>query len=954
MIGSLDVGALEAALGDLIERHEVLRTRIEEDGGTGAQIIDPVGKVAFRCEETVAWADLVSDEASRPFDLRRGPLMRALVARTGPSEHVLALTMHHIVSDGWSFGVLVRDLSALYEARSAGRKTELAPLPIQYSDYARWQRDRLSRRELLAAHLAYWKNAFDGAPTALELPTDHPRPANRTYEGATHSLSPSVRRSAASLEDLGNREGATLYMTLIGALQVLLARHSGQRDIVVGSPIAGRSRPELEGLVGFFVNTLAIRLDLSDAPSFRRTLQRAREATLGAFAHQELPFEKLVEELNPIRDPARSPLFQVMLVLQNAPSPALEVAGLRFEAVDVGTNTSKFEQTWSVNRTSDGLSVSVEYNTDLFDAETIARMGQRFATLLESIAANPDESIERLALVPDGEQRAMQAWHGERRGWEALAVHEAFEAQARRSPAAIAVEDETGATTYTELDAWSNAIAARLKTEGVRGHGRVGVCMERGRALVAALLGVLKSGAAYVPLEPSNPDERLRFMASDAGASVVLVDGARDGVFEGGRSVRVSEVTAVERFESARPRGDELAYVLYTSGTTGRPKGVEVTHAALANHMAWMQESFGWTPNDVFFQKTPFGFDASVWEFWAPLGCGGRLVMAKPDGEKDPRYLVGAMRERGVTVLQCVPSLWNVLAETSGLEATSLRHAFSGGEALSWSLVRALKKRGPWAVHNLYGPTEACIDATHARCDLDTGDEWVSLGQPIGNVDIHIADEVGQACPIGVWGELCIGGVCLARGYSGRPALTAERFVPSPWGDGARLYRTGDRVRRRADGTLEYEGRFDHQVKIRGHRIELREIESSLLEHEGIGQAVAVALGAKESAQLVAYFTLRAGAPEVDEETLRAWLRKRLPQYMVPWRLVALSEMPLTRNGKVDRKALPDVEAKQATRTVAPRTTTECRLAEIFSAVLGVERVSVDDDFFALGGHRFA
>jgi amino acid adenylation domain-containing protein len=969
LVGDLDLQALEQALNDLQRRHEVLRTVITEEEGRPWQVVQPALRWRLPVEDLSgdprpdeALQLLARKEAHAPFDLERGPVWRARLVRLGPREHVLLTVTHHIASDGWSVGVMIREIGALYTAALKGERAALPALPIQYADYAHWQHEWLESAALEAS-LGFWKRQLAGSPSGLDLPADRPRPAVQSFHGAREwwviprDLLERVRK-------LGRQENATLFMTLLTAFDVLLSRYSGQEDIVVGSPIANRTRPELEGLVGFFVNMLALRTDLSGDPTVREVLRRVREMTLDAYTHQDMPFERLVEALRPPRDLGRPPLFQVLFVLQNAPMTALELPELRVEVVDVAPGLARFDLTVSCAERSDGLAVCWEYNTDLFDGETVRQMMRHFEHLLEGMTDEPDCRIGTLPLLTETERTEILAkWNGTERPYLlAQCLHDLVARQAAATPERVAVEYEGRELTYEALERRANQLAHRLRAIGAGPDVLVGVCMERSLELVVALLGILKAGAAYVPLDPTYPAERLAYMTGDAEAPIVVTQPhLRDAAPWGGAQVVELDATweaiAGEKDTpvTSGVGSEHLAYTIYTSGSTGQPKGAMNTHGGIVNRLLWMQEAYGLGADDRVLQKTPFSFDVSVWEFFWPLLAGARLVIARPEGHKDSGYLVDVITGRGITTVHFVPSMLRVFLEEPGAgQCTSLRRVIASGEALPVEVVdRFFALELPAELHNLYGPTEAAVDVTAWACRRADRRRSIPIGRPIANTKIHILDARGEPVPVGVAGELHIGGVGLARGYWRRPELTAEKFIRDPFGSvpGARLYRTGDLARYLASGDIEYLGRLDHQVKLRGFRIELGEIEAALAGHPSVRNVTVVAReDVGRDKRLVAYIVTGEDAPSPSE--LRQFLARTLPEYMVPEAFVTLPVVPLTPNGKVDRGALPAPEVASAERGYTPpRTGTEQSLAAIWAQVLRVERVGSEDDFFALGGH---
>jgi amino acid adenylation domain-containing protein/non-ribosomal peptide synthase protein (TIGR01720 family) len=977
LTGALDVSALERALATIYRRHEVLRTTFTAEDGRPRQVIHADATLRFLIQDLgemladdreAAMRAEAAAEARLPFDLARGPLFRARLIRLGVDEHVLLYTMHHIVSDAWTRGIFNRELAALYEAFVAGRPSPLPDLPIQYADYAEWQRAWLDG-EALGRQLEYWKKHLEGAPSSIDLPTDRPRPPVQTFRGERRffELSPELLRG---LKDLSRRNGATLFMTLLTAFDVLLHRLSGQSDLVVGTPILNRTRQETEGLIGFFLNTLAIRAEITDRVTFVELLERVREACLGAYAHQDMPFERLVTELSPERDLSRSPLFQVMFTLQNAPGEAPHLGALRLSPVSSGIATSKFDLTLGLGEGKGGLLGSFEYNLDLFDPGTIDRMIEQLRTLLEGVVADAERPVVEIPILTAMEREHVLSGLNATRvdHPKGLLIHQIFEAQAERTPDAIALVFEGKSLTYGELDRRANQLAHALRGRGVGPDVLVGVCLDRSLELVIALYGVLKAGGAYVPLDPEYPRDRLAFMVEDARVPVLLTQAHVEAALppHGAQVIRLdTEWAQIEKEPDSRlERGDlglnHLAYVIYTSGSTGRPKGAMNEHRGVLNRLQWMQSAHGLTGADRVLQKTPFSFDVSVWEFFWPLMFGATLVVAKPEGHKDPTYLVDLIEAQGITTMHFVPSMLKVFTDELEREATrprctSLKRVFASGEALLPAMVDAFVARLPGAaLHNLYGPTEAAVDVTAWECKA--GSAIVPIGKPIDNVRIYLLDERREPVPVGVRGELYIGGVQVARGYLNRVEMTADRFVADPFvpEEGYPLYRTGDVARWLPNGEIEYLGRVDHQVKIRGFRIELGEIEAALAEHPATREVVVVAREDRPGdKRLVAYLACVEGpAPTVGD--LRSFLKDTLPDYMIPAAFIVLDELPLTSSGKIDRKALPAPDQADRLDTgeafVAPRSDVEEALCRIWAGVLRLEQVGVHDNFFAIGG----
>ncbi len=1012
--GPLDAAALKWALGEIVRRHEALRTVFPERGGRAAQVVLPPAPFALPVEDLrdlpeeareAAVRGVVDEEVRHAFDLARGPLLRARLLRAAEDEHVLVLVMHHVVSDAWSMGIFFGELGEAYRARLAGREPVLAPLPVQYADFAVWQRAWLTG-ETLERQLGWWRDRLRGAPAVLELPTDRPRPAVQRFHGASHVFSV-PEAAASSLRALGRREGATPFMVLLAAFQLLLARYSGQDDVVVGTPIAGRNREETERLIGFFVNTLALRTELWDDPTFRDLVARVRETTLGAYQHQDLPFERLVEELQPERSLSRTPLFQVMFVFQNVPPGGLDLGGVAVEPLEFEFRSEKFDLTLTMLEHPDGLLGGVQYSTDLFDAATIERMSGHLVALLGAAAEEPARPVSELRLLGEAERSELVAAAGGTRSFPVReTLHGRFAAAAVRAPEAVAVTLGAESLTYREVERRAARLGRELWRRGVGPEVRVGLCLERSAEMVVAILGVLKAGGAYVPIDPAYPADRIAYLLEDSGVSLVLAQEATRAVLP---EVPGVEVVALDSPHppapaptrgkgeheddtpegEARQHGDSpppergrvaslsepgggpaidpaaAAYVIYTSGSTGRPKGVVVTHANVLRLFDATQEWFGFGAEDVWTLFHSYAFDFSVWEMWGALLHGGRLVVVPWETSRDPeafRALLGAER---VTVLNQTPSAFRQLVradETAPADAAlSLRWVVFGGEALE---PRTLK---PWMERhgdarprlvNMYGITETTVHVTYRPVTAEDAESAPGsvIGEGIPDLRVHLLDRGLEPVPPGVPGEMYVGGGGVARGYLGRPELTAERFVPDPYSaePGARMYRSGDRARRRAGGGLEYLGRADQQVKVRGFRIEPGEVEAALLGHAGVREALVMAREDEPGARrLVAYVVADAAAGEPTVEGLRAHLAERLPEHMVPAAFVLLDGFPLTPHGKTDRRALPPPDGARPELGAVyapPRDAVEAALAEVWAETLGVDRVGVHDNYFALGG----
>jgi len=974
--GPLDVGALTRAFGEMVRRHESLRTAFPVVDGR------PVARVSLEWDLPLPGVDLshlpgparltearriAEEEARRPFDLTAGPLLRATLIRLAPEDHAVLLAMHHIVTDGWSFGVAAGELATLYGAFRRGEPSPLPPLAIQYADYAQWQHERL-RGGLLDGLIGYWTDRLAGVP-ALELPTDRPRPPVRTGLGGLRGFALPPGLSAA-VRDLCRREGITPFMALLGAFEVLMSRYSGQVDFAVGSPSANRTRAEVEGLIGYFINMITLRADLSGDPSFREILGRVREAALGAFEHQELPFDVLVESLRPARDPSRTPLFQVAFVLQNNQVPDAERHDLDLDALEAvgGNGTAKFDLTLGMAETDEGFSGSLEYSTDLFDEATADRMIGHFAALIGEATADPDRRVSALSLLGPAERdQVVSEWNRtDAEVPDDARVHRLVEAQARRTPEAEAVvaSEGGGVLTYAELNARANRLARHLRKSGVGPEARVGVALGRSPELMVALLAVLKAGGAFVPLDPVYPPDRLRFMLGDAGVGVLIGRGDLLALPPGG--ARVVDLGVDGPAIGREPEGDleggpapdHAAYVLYTSGSTGTPKGVVVTHRNLVNHNLAAADLFGLGPADRVLQFCSVNFDIAIEEIF-PAWIRGAAVVLRDDGFLDPAGFAQRVGAGRITVLDLPTAYWQAWVKAqAGLGEpipTGLRLVVVGGEEAPASVLAVWRGLAGVGVRwiNTYGPTEATIIAT--AFEPGGGDETpdrrgVPIGRPIANTRAYVLDGALRPVPVGLPGELFLGGSGVARGYLGRPSLTAAHFVPDPFGEvaGARLYRTGDLARWRPDGTLEFLGRVDDQVKVRGFRVEPGEVEAALLARPDVRQAVVTVRDDGAGGSLVAYVA----GPGLDPKVLRADLKGRLPRHMVPSSFVILDALPLTPAGKVDRRALPapDPGRTPDAGSGAPRDPVEAKLLGVWEEVLG-RKVGVTDDFFDLGGH---
>jgi amino acid adenylation domain-containing protein len=963
--GRLDVAALEKSLSTILARHEVLRAVFQNVGGQPVQhFLSPksisLPPVDLRdlppSEREARTQQLIIEEARQPFDLEQGPLLRAQLLRLDDREHILLVTVHHIVADGISYSVLMRELQALYTAFVAGEALPLADLPFQFADFAHWQQQWL-QGDVLGQKLDYWRQRLEGIPTALALATDHPRPPVQTYWGARHSCILS-KETTGSLKALSKKQGVSLFVTLLTAWGVLLYRYTDQEDIVVGSPIANRNFPGIQDLIGLFINTLVLRVDLSGDPSLAKLARRASQIVLEAYEHQDLPFEKLVEALQPRRDTSRTPFFQVMFNFQSSLVFNLDLPDLNIRLLEQPTGIAKFDLTLDISEVDEELRVAIEYNTDLFEASTAERMLGHFQTLLRGIIDDPERPISVLPLLTPEEQHCLLVeWNNT--GADYLAgrcVHELFEAQVARSPDALALVFENEKLTYRELNQRANQLAHHLQKLGVGPDTLVGICVERSLGMVIGLLGVLKAGGAYVPLDPTYPPERLAFIRQDAQLALLLTQ-ARLVESLGESETRTlcldGDWAPVSRQSEENPvsqaTADNLAYVIYTSGSTGRPKGVAIAHRSTVAMLDWSREVFPAADRAGVLASTSICFDLSVFELFVPLSWGGRVILSE-----NALQLPGLAAVQEVALVNTVPSAMAELVRLEGLPP-SVRTVNLAGEPLPRQLVDQLYQHDHIeCVFNLYGPSEDTTYSTFALIQKDS-QRTPAIGRPVTHSQMYLLNGQGALAPPGVPGELYIGGEGLARGYLARPELTAERFLPDSFGgkSGGRLYKTGDLARYLPDGQLEFLGRIDHQVKIRGFRIEPGEIEAALSQHPDVHETAVVAReDVPGDKRLIAYIVPNGKPPTFS--AMRNFLRKKLPEHMIPAAFIMLEQIPLTPNGKVDRQALPTpgkTQAESETGLVTPRNPVEEKLAEIWADILQRERIGIHDNFFELGGH---
>jgi amino acid adenylation domain-containing protein len=950
--GHLELDTLKTALEQVVQRHEALRTTFDPAGTVtrvAASIELPFKVLDLRplAPEQRNVDKILEEEGALPFDLVAGPLMRAVVLRLAEREVVLGLYTHHIVTDGWSLGVMMRELVALLQG------SPLAPVPLHYGDFAVWQRSWLTG-EVLEKQLSYWRSELAGELAPLDLPTDKSRPSVWSSPGAT--VAAQVPRDLTdALAALGKAEGASLFMVLLAAYGVFLASHASQDQVLVGSPIANRTRSELEGTVGFFANTLVLRVRGFEG-SFRELLRQVRETCLGAYGHQDVPLERLVEALQPKRDTSRSALYQALFAFLDVSAPLRTTDGLVFSPIDVESRAAQTDIALWVRETGAGLALQLEYSTELFAEATAKRMLARFVGLLGLLSQDPTVAVRKLPMATRDEFEQLDAWNQTAAPLpEATTLHELISRQAARTPERVAVTCGTATLTYAELESRSNRLARYLQKHNVGSRVLVGICLQRSLEMLVTLLAVLKAGGAYVPLDPAFPPERLAYMLAHSKAPLVVTQSSlvRDLAPGAARTVLVDKEALAIGKESDAPVGctvapESPAYVLYTSGSTGKPKGVEVPHRAVVNFLASMAREPGMTADDVLVAVTTLSFDIAVLELYLPLTVGARVVIADREASGDGVRLLKLLQQSKATMLQGTPATWRVLL-AAGWKSERLT-CLCGGEALPADLARELLERAA-SLWNMYGPTETCVWSTCVRI---TDPLDITIGHPIANTQVYVVDSALERVPLGVPGELCIGGIGVATGYLHQPELTLDRFVPDPWHAGGRMYRTGDLCRIRNDGLLVYERRTDNQVKVRGYRIELGEIETVLREHKAVRDGV---VGLREEragdVRLIAYVV---ADPEVGVtlSDLRKHLRKRLPEYMIPQALVELDALPKTPNGKIDRKALVSLgnPARAASEAqTLPRTPAERVVSEVWSKALGTTRVGVHDNFFDLGGH---
>jgi amino acid adenylation domain-containing protein len=975
LTGLLDVGALERSINEIISRHEILRTRYQVIDGQPFGVVDPALKLTIEVTDLLKLPEhdresealkISAEYFQQPFDLGQGPLIRASVLKLGERNYLLLLSMHHIIFDGWSIGILFRELATLYESYSAQKPCSLSELPLQYSDFAFWQKQWL-QGEALKNHLAFWKDYLSGVNTILDLHTDHPRPAVQSFRGARQSFR-IPGNVLESIKSLAQQERATLFAALLSAFQTLLYRYTNQEDITVGTPVANRNKVEIENLIGFFVNTVAIRVDLSGNPTFRQLLGRVRETILEVQTHQEIPLERVVEEVQPKRELNRAPLFQVMFVLQNAPLPQLKLADLTLVPMEIDNGTAKFDLTLYMRETAGELTGSLAYNTDLFESASVARMVACFQILLESVAADADQHISKLALLAATQRQQLLTEYNQTDETHPCdrSIHQLFEAQAEASPDALALVCEKQNLTYGELNKKANQLAHYLKSMGVGPEVPVAICMEPSIDTIIGILGIIKAGGAYVPIDPSFPKERAGFILDDVRAPVLLT---RQTSLEKFSGCEAQVVNVDADWQTITGYGDEnpcsyvepgnLIYIIFTSGSTGTPKGVAIEHGQLLNYIYAIRQRLQLPFPASYATVSSIAADLGNTCVFPSLCFGGSLHIISPDRASNPYALAEYFQQHDIDCLKIVPSHLSALLTSARSEQIIPRkRLILGGESSSWNLIERLRSLAPHcSIFNHYGPTESTVGVLTCKVEDRLSDEsaTVPIGQPIGNIKIYLLDQYFEPAPVGVPGEVHIGGLGLARGYFNRPDLAAEKFIPSPFSrePGARLYRTGDLARYGPSGNIEFLGRVDDQVKIHGFRIELGDIKAALDQHPSIRESLVTTYEALGAKAVAAYVVFNDHVEGVTAD-LRDYLKKRLPEYMIPSAFVTLDLLPRLPNGKINRKALPvpDKTALEA-KTIyePPAGPVEQEMAEIWTRLLGVEKIGTRDSFFDLGGH---
>ena len=968
---ALDVRVLKRCFTEIVRRHEIWRTTFDFAEGRPIQVVKPVQDefpLPFRdlccfaaSERQDRIRQLATEEIRRPFDLKSGPVIRALLVRTDEETHRLLVTFHQIVFDAVSaYSIFLPELTTLYEAFSSGRPSPLPEPKLQYADFAYWQR---KQNVISSTHTAYWREQLKGELPLLEWPTAQPRPAVQTHRGELERFSlPEDLISA--IRTVSNETGVSFYMTLLTALVALLHRYTNQEDIVLGGFTAGRNRPELENVPGYFVNPLPLRFDVSGNPTFKQLQLRVRETLLDALAHEEAPFPEIVKSIQHKPDPSRNPLFQIALSQQ--PKSSQLPHGWNFVTEEFSNGCSKLDLVIVVDDRGESVFGPVTYNPDLFQADTIARMIGHWQVLLGDASAHPDQRISALSILTESERhQLLTEWNDTSKAYaKDLSLHELIETQVTKTPSSIALIYKEEKVTYQELNERANQLAHYLRKLTVGPEVLVGIFMERSIEMVVGVLGVLKAGGAYVPLDVDCPKDRLRTMLDDSGTQVILTQRHIVDRTPGHFARRICLDTdwhEVAKESTSNPRfatnPDNVAYAIYTSGSTGKPKGVLNVHAGIVNRLLWMQDAYRLTDEDRVLQKTPYTFDVSVWELFWPLLTGAGLVIAEPGGHQDPNYLIELIKREQITTVHFVPSMLQVFLEASGVEeCVSLKRVICSGEALPVELQKRFFGRLSCELHNLYGPTEASVDVSYWRCMPEQREATVPIGRPIANMKLHVLDRNLQPVPVGIAGELHIGGVGLARGYLNRPELTAAKFIPDPFSSSSedRLYKTGDLARYRADGAIEFLGRIDDQVKIHGIRIELGEVEATLNSHPAVREARVIMREDVPGVRRLVAYIIPADMSFPAFEEINHYLREKLPSFMIPL-LVAVDKIPVTSNGKLDRRALPTPEATKVDEIIEPPShPLEKVLADLWCDLLGLQSISAYDNFLDLGGDSLA
>ncbi len=972
MSGTVEAEAIRLSLAALTQRYEPLRTTFSNVNGRPVQVINSEMETALHeldlkgmgtenIEEELKIR--LRQEARHIFDLEKGPLFRFCLFTLDENEFVLSLTIHHIISDAWSNIIFVGEFFRAYKTVLEGKSTAFAPPEIQYVDYVLWEKDRLAGEEMNRS-LEYWKKQLE-KPTTLQLPTDYARPKSQTYEGGFQALelSPAL---VEKLKGICSKEGVTMFMLILSAFQTLLHRYSGQEDIFTGTVVANRGKKDTERLIGFLMNTLVLRTDFGGDPCFSDILKRVKRMTLDAYTHQELPFDRMLEEIKPERDVSRTPLFQVMFILHNTPEAQLELPYLKMRQISVESHMAPFDLRLQLTEGDDRLKGGFDYNAALFDPSTIKRMAAHLQELLEAVSSNPMQPVSRMDIITPMEREQLLNAFNDTQAFYPMqsTVSSMFEARAGEAPDSVAAIFEDEKATYGELNERAGRMAALLRLKGVGAESIVAVMLERSIEMIIAIMAVEKAGGAYLPIDPHYPEDRIAYMLEDSGAALLL------------SHKRFSDISVPEKIQRIFVEDQHLysdfpydekhhidphsaAYVIYTSGSTGKPKGAVIEHHSLVNRLGWMQKMYPIDSSDTILQKTPFTFDVSVWEMFWWSAYGAKVCFLGPGEEKDPQKITEAIERHNITVMHFVPSMLQVfmdyIKDSGGVHRiSSLKQVFASGEALTVSHVRLFKEtmgKNGTRLANLYGPTEATIDVSYFNCstagDLDT----VPIGKPIDNIKLFILDKNMLLQPIGVPGELCISGVGLARGYLNRPELTSQKFVDNPFFEGRKIYRTGDLARWREDGNIEYLGRMDFQVKVRGFRIELGEIEGAMLRHPAVKECIVAAWERKPGNINLVCYVVTDKESGIQPPGLQAFLEKVLPEYMVPKIYVFLDSMPVSRNGKADRKALPPPVLEKKESYAAPCSETEKALAEIWREELGLDNIGINDNFFEIGGH---